>query len=254
MLHLEIVTERLRREFRLTLIVATPTISYRVLWKDGHTDTVYSPSRFPDESAVSLIHEPWVSVRIITPPDYLGALVTLLYEHEAEMGETQSFGESRVALSVAMPLRELMRNFFDALKSASSGYASLSYEYEAERPADVVRLDILVNEELVPAFSRVVSHRRVQEEAERAAARLKSLLPPQLIVIKIQARALGRILAAERIAALRKDVTGYLYGGDITRKMKLREKQKKGKKKMQKLGKISIPSQVFLQMVRQGGS
>ena len=254
MLHLEIVTERLRREFRLTLIVATPTISYRVLWKDGHTDTVYSPSRFPDESAVSLIHEPWVSVRIITPPDYLGALVTLLYEHEAEMGETQSFGESRVALSVAMPLRELMRNFFDALKSASSGYASLSYEYEAERPADVVRLDILVNEELVPAFSRVVSHRRVQEEAERAAARLKSLLPPQLIVIKIQARALGRILAAERITALRKDVTGYLYGGDITRKMKLREKQKKGKKKMQKLGKISIPSQVFLQMVRQGGS
>src|SRR3989344_346965 len=254
MLHLEIVTERLRREFRLTLIVATPTISYRVLWKDGHTDTVYSPSRFPDESAVSLIHEPWVSVRIITPPDYLGALVTLLYEHEAEMGETQSFGESRVALSVAMPLRELMRNFFDALKSASSGYASLSYEYEAERPADVVRLDILVNEELVPAFSRVVSHRRVQEEAERAAARLKSLLPPQLIVIKIQTRALGRILAAERITALRKDVTGYLYGGDLTRKMKLREKQKKGKKKMQKLGKISIPSQVFLQMVRQGGS
>jgi len=252
MLHLEIVTERLRREFSLSLIVATPTISYEIIWRDGHTETVYSPARFPEDKDVVEVREPWVSIRIITPPEYLGALVTLLYEHEAEVGETEGFGETRVSLAALLPLRELMRNFFDALKSVTSGYASLSYEYADERKADVVRLDILVAEELVPAFSRVVSRRRVQEEAERAVARLKEFLPPQLIVIKLQARALGRIIAAERIAALRKDVTGYLYGGDITRKMKLREKQKKGKKKMQKLGKVSIPHEVFLQMVKSG--
>lgn len=252
MLHLEIITERLRREFSLSLIVATPTISYKIVWRDGHTETVYSPARFPEDKDVVEVRETWVKVRIISPPEYLGSLVTLLYEHEAEVWDTEGFGDTRVSLSALLPLRELMRNFFDALKSVTSGYASLSYEYADERRADVVRLDILVAEEVVPAFSRVVSRRRVQDEAERAVSRLKELLPPQLIVIKLQARSLGRILAAERIAALRKDVTDYLYGGDITRKMKLREKQKKGKKKMQKLGKVSIPNEVFLQMVKNG--
>jgi len=144
-----------------------------------------------------------------------------------------------------------MRNFFDELKSVSSGYASLSYDMMDMRPADVVRLDILIAEEPVPAFARVVARRRMQREAEDAVQKLKKLLPAQLIVIKIQAYSCGRIVAAERIPALRKDVTGYLYGGDITRKMKLREKQKKGKKKMQRLGKVAIPQNVFVQMMKE---
>lgn len=149
-----------------------------------------------------------------------------------------------------MPLRELMRNFFDKMTSATSGYASVSYEYIEDRPAEVVRLDILVAEEVVPAMTRVVSARRVEEEARTTVEKLREILPAQLIVLKIQARAKGRIIASERIAARRKDVTGYLYGGDITRKMKLLEKQKKGKKKMQANAKVHIPQDVFLKMLR----
>lgn len=250
MLHLEIITERLKREFSLTLVVTTPTISYEIVGTDGKISIVYSPSQFPDDRTFAEVREPWVSVRIITPPTHVGAVLTLAHEHEAILGETENFGPTRIALSLVMPLRELMRNFFDELKSVSSGYASLSYDMLDMRSADVVRLDILIAEEPVSAFSRIVARRRMEKEAQDAVGKLKELLPAQLIVIKIQARACGRIIAAERIAALRKDVTGYLYGGDITRKMKLREKQKKGKKKMQKIGKVAIPQNVFIQMMK----
>lgn len=250
MLHMEIITERLRREFSLTLVVTTPTISYEITSNTGEISMVYSPSQFPDDRTVRAVREPWVSVRIIAPPEYLGPIVTLAHEHEAVVGSTENFGSARISVEMEMPLRELMRNFFDELKSVTSGYASLSYEFMDMRPADVVRLDLLVAEEVVPAFSRVVARRRLQKEAEDAVRRLKEFLPAQLIVIKIQAFSCGRIVAAERIAALRKDVTGYLYGGDITRKMKLREKQKKGKKKMQQIGRVSIPQDVFVKMMR----
>jgi GTP-binding protein LepA len=145
-----------------------------------------------------------------------------------------------------------MRNFFDEVKSVSSGFASFSYHLAGMREADVVKMDVLIGEEIVPAFSRIVSRRRVEREAQDTAERLKHLIPPQLIVVKIQVQAIGRILAARSISALRKDVTDYLYGGDITRKMKLREKQKKGKKRMQKMGKVSIPPDVFLKMMKTG--
>lgn len=250
MLHMEIISERLRREFNLSLVITTPTISYEIVHAGGSTEMVYSPAQFPDDRTFTSVREPWVSVRIITPPEYVGAIVTLAHEHEALVNETENFGPTRIALSLHMPLRELMRNFFDELKSVSSGYASLSYDMLDMRPADVVRLDVLIAEEAVPAFARVVARRRMQREAEDAVAKLKKLLPAQLIVIKIQARSCGRIIAAERISALRKDVTGYLYGGDITRKMKLREKQKKGKKKMQQIGKVTIPQNVFVQMMK----
>jgi len=151
-----------------------------------------------------------------------------------------------------MPLRELMRGFFDRLKSISSGFASLSYELIGMRTADVVRLDILVAEEPVPAFARIVSRRRVDHEAEAMVEKLENLLPRQLFELKIQARTMGRIIASRRKSAMRKDVTGYLYGGDITRKMKLREKQKKGKKRMLARGTVEIPPDVFLKVVREG--
>jgi len=261
MLHLEIITERLRREFDLALVVTTPTITYEVTYaRGGKTETIYSPALFPDDGMTSAVREPWIDGAIITPPEYMGQVTQLLYEYEAENGNTDVFGagtepgrsNNRFKVEFKMPLRELMRGFFDRLKSVSSGFASLSYEIAGYRDANVVRLDILVAEEAVPAFCRVVSRRRVQEEAEKAVEKLFHTLPRQQVIVKIQAKAMGRIISSRTLSALRKDVTGYLYGGDITRKMKLLEKQKKGKKKMQgrARGKINIPPEVFIKMIR----
>ncbi len=254
LLHLEIITERLKREFRLNLVIATPSITYEVTLKNGKTEMVYSPSLFPEHGQVASAREPWVAVTIITPNSYTGVIYTLLYDHEAELGEVSDFGDGRIALHISMPLRELMRNFFDELKSVSSGYASLSYEFESMREADVMRMDILVAEEAVEAFTRVVARRRMQEEAEKAVTKLAKVLPRQLFVTKIQAKADGRIISSETLSAMRKDVTGYLYGGDVTRKKKLLEKQKKGKAKMQERskGSVTIPHDVFLKMMKGG--
>ncbi len=252
LLHLEIITERLKREFHLNLVIATPSITYDVVLKNGKTVTIYSPSLFPEHGQVVSVSEPWVNVTIITPSSYTGVIYQLLYEHEAELGEVNDFGDGRMSLSIKMPLRELMRNFFDELKSVSSGYASLSYEFESMRSADVMRMDILVAEEPVEAFTRIVARRRLQEEAEKSVKRLHTVLPRQLFVTKIQAKADGRIISSETLSALRKDVTGYLYGGDVTRKKKLLEKQKKGKAKMKERGKgsVEIPHDVFLKMMK----
>ncbi len=251
MLHLEIITERLKREFDLPLIIATPSITYEVELLNGEKKVIYSPALFPNFGSYKLVREPWIDLKIITPPAYVGNIMTLLYEHEAETGNTEIFGENRTSIEAQMPLRELMRNFFDQLKSASSGYASLSYKITGMRDADVARLDLLVADEPVIAFTRVVSRKRVQEEAESAVEKLYNILPRQLFVVKVQGQALGRILSSKTISALRKDVTGYLYGGDITRKMKLLEKQKKGKKKMKAQGRVNIPHEVFLKMMKQ---
>jgi GTP-binding protein LepA len=252
MLHLEIVTERLKREFDLELIVTIPTIAYIVTTKLGKRETVYTPSRFPEYGDIQAVEEPWVKVVLITPPDSLSGLMQLLHDHEANVIGTEAYLDGRIELISEMPLRELMRGFFDRVKNVSSGYASLSYEFLDERPADVVRLDILVAEEQVPAFARVVSRRRVEAEGERMVEKLAEILPRQLQVTKIQAQALGRIISSKTLSALRKDVTGYLYGGDITRRMKLLEKQKKGKKNRAAFGKrVEIPQDVFMKMVQE---
>ena len=251
MLHLEIITERLRREFNIELIVTSPSISYEVAFPDGHTEHIYAASRFPEHGEKVNVKEPWILGQIIIPPDYMGNIMTLLYDHEAQVIETEVFGDGRTLLSVEMPLRELMRGFFDKLKNASSGYASLSYEIAEMRTADVVRMDILVAEEVVLAFSRVIGVRRVELDARAIVEKLYNTLPRQMFVTKIQARVSGKIVASKTLSAMKKDVTGHLYGGDITRKMKLREKQKKGKKKMLAHGKVSIPPEVFMKMVKE---
>lgn len=252
LLHLEIITERLRREFGLRLVVTIPTISYIVTTTNGERETVYTPAKFPEFGMIKQIEEPWARVIIITPPDVLSSLVQLLYDHEAHTQGTETYPDSRIEIVAEMPLRELMRGFFDKLKNISSGYASLSYEIIDERIADVVRLDILVAEEPVAAFARVIARRRVQEEAEKMVDRLAAILPRQLFVTKIQAKALGRILSSKTLSALRKDVTGYLYGGDITRKQKLLQKQKKGKKHRAQFDKnrVDIPEEVFMKMIQ----
>jgi len=254
MLHLEIITERLKREFNLELVITTPSITYEELLKNGKKEKIYSPYFFPDDSSIEKVLEPWVAVKIITPAKYLGNIMQMLFEHEAEIGETENFGQGgaqhRSSISVKMPLRELMRNFFDELKSASSGYGSISYEMGEMREANVTRLDILVADEIVPAFSKVVSKKRVEQEAENSVLKLDELLPRQMFTLKIQGRALGRIISSRTKSGMKKDVTQHMYGGDITRKMKLREKQKKGKKKMKERGRVNIPQEVFLKMMK----
>ncbi len=250
MLHLEIVTERLRREANLTLVVTTPTITYEVETRDGKRHTIYSPPQFPEYGDIAQVWEPFVSAEIILPADYVGGLMPLLYEHEANVESTETFSEARVIVKVVMPLRELMRNFFDKLKSISSGYASISYELRELRLADVARLDIYVADDLVPAFSRIIAKHRADEEAIAAVEKLYKILPRQQFSTKIQGRALGRIISSRTLSALSKDVTQHMYGGDITRKMKLREKQKKGKKKALENAKVNIPEDVFLKMIK----
>lgn len=252
MLHLEIITERLRREFNLELVVTLPSITYMVTDKNGKEVTVYSPSLFPEYGDIVSVREPWVKLRLISPSEYIGDIMQVLFNHEAVMGETENLGNDRNALHVEVPLRELMRNFFDELKSASSGYASLSYEIADFRPADVCKLEVLVADEPVRAFDRIVAKIRLQEEAEKTVEKLHKVLPRQMFAMKVQAKALGRIISSKSISALKKNVTAHLYGGDITRKMKLREKQKKGKKRMQEHGKVNISHEVFLKMMKSG--
>jgi GTP-binding protein LepA len=250
MLHLEIITERLRREFNLSLVVTTPTITYEVETEAGKRVTVYSPSAFPEYGDIKKVWEPFVSAEIILPQDQVGSITPLLFEHEAATEATEAFSEGRMLVRVVMPLRELMRNFFDKMKSVSRGYASISYEMRELRVADVARLDILVAEEIVPAFSRIVAKHRVEQEAIAAVEKLYGILPRQMFATKIQGVALGRIISSRTLPAMSKNVTQHMYGGDRTRKMKLWEKQKKGKAKMKERGSVNIPEEVFLKMVK----
>jgi GTP-binding protein LepA len=252
MLHLEIVTERLRREFKLELVVTQPSITYNVTLKTGKTMTVYSPALFPEDHDVKEISEPIVTMKIITPPLYLNGLMKSLFDHEAEVLSTENFGDNRTMVVLEMPLRELMRNFFDEVKSISSGYASISYDITKERNADVVRLDVLVADEPVIAFTRVVSRRRAEKEAEQMVEKLYGIMPRELFTYKIQAKALGRIISSRSISGKKKDAAGTLSGGDITRKMKLREKQKEGRKRLKEHGTVTIPQEVFVKIMRSG--
>lgn len=251
MLHLEIIIERLRREFNMRLVVTQPTTVYEITRMNGTVEEIYSPAKFPDDGSVTRVRELWADVTLITPSEYMGGISQLLYDHEGKTGETLTMPDGKIELKAEMPLRELMRGFFDKLKSVSSGFASLGYKLQGLRDAHVVRLDILVAEEPVPAFARIVSERRIQLEAESMVEKLENLLPRQMFELKIQAKCGGRILASRRKSAMKKDVTQHMYGGDITRKMKLREKQKKGKKKMLARGKVDIPHEVFLKVVRE---
>lgn len=255
MLHLEIISERLKREFDLHLIVTMPSITYKVLLRNGKEEIIYSPHLFPDDSQILKIYEPWVMVKIITPSTYAGILMPFLFDHEGVVESTENFGEDRSAITLRMPLRELMRNFFDDLKSITSGYASISYEMLPYEEADVVRMDILVADEVMIAFTRVVSRRRIEEEARTQVEKLQKVIPRQQFAFKIQAKALGRIIASESVSAFRKDVLMHgskvVGGGDVSRKKKLLEKQKKGKKRMQERGKINISQDVFLKMIKE---
>ncbi len=250
MLHLEIVTERLRREHNIDLIITHPTIIYKVTVKGGEEKIVYNPTFFPDHGEIISIEEPWINMKIMTPSEYSGVISQLFFKHEGFIESNTVFGDDRVEIAGTMPLRELMRGFFDELKSVTSGYASLTYRVGEYKKANVTRLDIYVADERIIAFSRIISRDRIENKSKKAVEKLHEVLPRQNFVMKIQAVVEGRIVSSKTVKAFRKDVTGKLYGGDITRKKKLLEKQKKGKKKMKGMGKVNIGQEVFLKMMK----
>ena len=258
MLHVEIVSERLKREFGLSLIISTPSVEYRVIQKNGNVLAVRSAAALPDPSVIEKIEEPTVGLEILTPENYMGQLLKLMAEYRSGYETTEYITKELVILKYRVPLAEIITDFYDRLKSVSSGYASMSYEpapstgsgragYE---PADLVRLDILVAGDSVEPFSKIVPRASAYQEGRRMVEKLKKVIPRQWFAVSLQAAIGGKIIARETISALRKDVTGYLYGGDVTRKKKLLEKQKKGKKKMKELGKVNIPQSVFLEMLK----
>ena len=250
MLHVEIISERLKREFDLPLIISTPSVEYLIKLADREEVRIKSASSLPDPSKIESIAEPVVDIEIITPSSYLGSVMELISSFRNTYQATDYFGKETAFLRYEMPLSEVITDFYDKLKSVSSGYASMSYELKGMAVNDLVRLDILIAGELVEPFSRIVPKDKAYYEGRTMAAKLKEVIPPQWFEVAIQAAIGGKIIARESIKAKRKDVTGYLYGGDVTRKMKLLEKQKKGKKKMKEAGRVNLPQEVFLKMLK----
>lgn len=252
LLHLEIFQERLRREYDLDLIVTIPSVAYKVYRHDGSEEIVRTPQRLPDQNEIGKIEEPWVTLDIITPKEYIGGVMNLTQEKRGIYKNTEYLDETRALLHYNIPMAAILTDYYDKIKSVTSGYASINYEYCDYREADVVRMDILVAEDAIEALAVIVykddAHRRGKEIVEV----LKNTLPQQMFVIKLQAAIGGKIIAAERISAMKKDVTAKLYGGDVTRKRKLLEKQKKGKKKMMAAGKgsVEIPSDTFVKILK----
>jgi len=249
-LHMEVAIERLRRDYNLDLITTSPSVAFKVTTKDGKTETIRTPSRFPHYGEIEEIQEPWVSATIRTPSDYMSDIMSIVYEHEGEVVDTESGKSDRLTVTAEMPLRELMRGFFTALKQASSGFASLSYEVVEYQPADVTRLEVLVAKEPVPALATIVSEQRLDRRARETVEKLKELLPQQVVSVRIQAEARGRVIASETLRASRKDVTAGLYGGDYSRKKKKLKAQREGKKKLQDRVSVRIPSDVYIKMMR----
>ena len=250
LLHMDIVQERLTREYNLDLVLTAPSVAYQLIATNGERRTIHNPSQFPDPSTLQSIEEPWVAVIILSPSAYIGPILELVTQRRGLSKDIKYLGSDRVEMSFEAPLSSIIVDFYDKLKSISSGYASLNYELLEFRPGELVKVDILVAGEKVDALS-IIMHRSVAEsEGRLLVSRLKDLIPRQQFEIAIQAAIGGKVIARETISALRKDVTGYLYGGDVTRKMKLLSKQKKGKKRMKKIGKVDIPQEAFMAVLK----
>ncbi len=250
MLHMEIITERMLREYDLRIIVSNPSVAYRVKTKKGAETTVYSAAKMPNAGEIAAVEEPWTTLEILVPPRYLGALTTIIHERRGIITATVSISGDRLSVRCEAPLGEIIVDFHDALKNISQGFASMRYEPSGYRAGDLVRLDILVAGEPVHAFSEVVPRPDAYRIGRSRVEKLKELVPKALFPIALQAEAEGRVIARATIPALKKDVTGYLYGGDRTRKMKLWKKQQRGKKRLKEAGGVEIPTEVFLKMIK----
>ena len=250
LLHLEIIQERLDREFDLALITTSPSVIYKVHKTDGQVLELYNPSDLPVPNEISYIEEPFVSAEIITPKEFVGGIMEICQNRRGIYIDMKYLDTNRVTLIYELPLNEIIYDFFDSLKSKTKGYASFDYEFKEYRRSDLVKLDILVNGENVDALSFIVHRDSSYEKGKKMVEKLKTVIPRQLFIIPIQAAIGGKIIARETISAMRKDVLAKCYGGDITRKKKLLEKQKRGKKKMRQIGNVDIPQEAFLSVLK----
>ena len=250
LLHMEIIMERLEREYNLDLITTAPNVVYRITKTNGETIEVYTPLNYPDPMEIASCEEPFVKANILTPPEYVGNIMELCQQRRGEYRDMAYLDEGRVELHYDMPLNEIIYDFFDALKSRTRGYGSLDYELEGYRPSRLVKLDILLNGEIVDALSFILFSDNAYARARRICEKLKENIPRQMFEIPVQAAIGGKIIARETIKALRKDVLAKCYGGDITRKKKLLEKQKEGKKRMRTFGTVSVPSEAFMAVLK----
>ena len=250
LLHMEIIQERIEREFNLDIITTAPSVSYLVHKTDGSELYVDNPSHLPDPSDIEYMEEPIVKAEIYTPPDYMGPVMDLCKEKRGVFKNMTYLDERRVKLEYTLPLNEIVYDFFDGLKSRTKGYASFDYELSGYARSRLVKMDILLNGEVCDALSTIVFEDRAYERGRTLCENLKDAIPRQLFEVPVQAAIGGKIIARETVKAMRKDVLAKCYGGDITRKRKLLEKQKEGKKRMRQVGSVEVPSEVFMQILK----
>jgi GTP-binding protein LepA len=250
LLHMEIVQERLEREYNLSLITTSPSVVYEVKKTDGTVTRIDNPSKLPPLQEVETISEPIVTARIHTPKEHVGGILKLCEDRRGKQLDIKYMGEKRVQIIYELPLSEIVFDFFDKLKSVSRGYASLDYELKGYAEADLVKLDMLVNGETVDALATIVHKDRSFQRGRVVAAKLKEVIPKQMYEVAIQAAIGGKIISRETISAMRKNVLAKCYGGDISRKRKLLEKQKAGKKRMKQVGSVEIPQEAFLSVLK----
>ena len=247
---MEIVQERLEREFDLNIVTTAPSVIYNVRSNSGEILSIQNPTNLPDETEIEYMEEPVVSASVMTPTDYVGAVMELCQNRRGEFKNMEYLEETRVVLHYDLPLNEVIYDFFDALKSRTRGFASLDYELKGYEEAQLVKLDILINGELVDAFSIIVHRDKAYERARAIVERLKDKIPRHQFAVPIQAAIGSKIIARETVRALRKDVLAKCYGGDISRKKKLLEKQKEGKKRMRQIGAVEVPQEAFLAVLK----
>ncbi|MCP5462711.1 MAG: elongation factor 4 [bacterium] len=250
LLHMEIIQERLVREYDIDLVATSPSVIYRVTFTNGDVKDIDNPVHFPNTTVISSIEEPYIHVTIICPNDSIGSVMALARDRRGECSNTETIDNGRVMLTFDMPLAEVIIDFYDKLKSITRGYASMDYEFIGYRQSDVVKVDILVNAEIVDAFSFIVHKDKAYARGRQVAEKLKEVIPRHLFQIPIQAAIGNNIIARETITAMKKNVTAKCYGGDITRKRKLWEKQKEGKKRMKAIGKVQIPQKAFISILK----
>jgi GTP-binding protein LepA len=252
LLHLEIVFERLQREFNLDIISTAPSVIYKFTLHSGEVVDVDNPAFYPDPTSIARVEEPWVNCHIIVPSEYLGPVMALGMDKRGLCVKTETLDSRRLMLTYRLPLNEIIIDFNDKLKSSTKGYESFDYEFDGYEKSDIIKLEIRLNEEPVDAFSCLVHRSKAEAKGRSLCERLKTVIPMQQFKVPIQAAIGGKIIARETINALSKDVTAKCYGGDISRKRKLWEKQKKGKKKMKEIGRVNIPQNAFMDVLKTG--